>query len=216
LQEVGAVAHDARSRLVDAARNLFAERGYAATTTRAIADRAGVNEVTLFRRFGSKAGVLHAIVEEVSTQAAGLTTVTPVPTSWSAEAVHSWLADLVALEVSSAERAGPLALRLAIEAGWVPEVAEVVGSGTSMNLRGLAERFAEAQAHGVLRSDVSAELLAEAFFALTSNLVLSRSLLAAATAHPRSELVASQLTALFWSAAATPSSSHHNQKDSPE
>ncbi|MBI4900008.1 MAG: TetR/AcrR family transcriptional regulator [Actinobacteria bacterium] len=197
------VVGEPRTRLVEAARELFAERGYAATTTRVIAERAGVNEVTLFRRFGSKAGVLHAIIEEVSTQVAGTTMVAPAPASWSAEAVQSWLADLVNLEIASAERAGPLALRLAIEAGWVPEVAEVVGAGTSTNLRGLAERFAEGQAQGVLRSDVSAELLAEAFFALTSNLVLSRSLLPAATAHPRSELLASQLTSLFWSAAAT-------------
>ena len=41
--------------ILDAARSTFAEKGYARTTTREIASRAGVAEVLLFRRFGSKA-----------------------------------------------------------------------------------------------------------------------------------------------------------------
>ena len=35
--------------------HLAAERGIDATTTRAVADAAGVNEVTIFRHFGDKA-----------------------------------------------------------------------------------------------------------------------------------------------------------------
>ena len=41
--------------ILEAARRTFAEKGYARTTTREIAARAGVAEVLLFRRFGSKA-----------------------------------------------------------------------------------------------------------------------------------------------------------------
>ena len=41
--------------ILEAARSTFAEKGYARTTTREIAARAGVAEVLLFRRFGSKA-----------------------------------------------------------------------------------------------------------------------------------------------------------------
>lgn len=40
-------------RLFQAALELLAERGYRGATTREIARRAGVSEVTLFRRFGS-------------------------------------------------------------------------------------------------------------------------------------------------------------------
>ena len=43
--------------LLDAARQTFAERGYAGSTTRAIAGRAGVAEALLFRSFGSKANL---------------------------------------------------------------------------------------------------------------------------------------------------------------
>jgi len=43
-----------RERLLEAARGLFAERGYAGATTAGIAERAGVSEGILFHHFGSK------------------------------------------------------------------------------------------------------------------------------------------------------------------
>ncbi|MER5499384.1 TetR family transcriptional regulator [Streptomyces sp. NPDC002561] len=51
-----------RRRLLEAARDLFAERGYEATTVRGIAERAGVNQALLFRYFGSKQGLLTEVV----------------------------------------------------------------------------------------------------------------------------------------------------------
>jgi AcrR family transcriptional regulator len=46
-----------RRLLLDAARELFARRDYRSTTTREIAEAAGVSEYLLFRHFGSKAGL---------------------------------------------------------------------------------------------------------------------------------------------------------------
>lgn len=46
-----------RRLLLDAARQLFARRDYRSTTTREIAEAAGVTEYLLFRHFGSKAGL---------------------------------------------------------------------------------------------------------------------------------------------------------------
>ncbi len=48
---------EARRLLLDAARELFARQDYRATTTREIAEAAGVTEYLLFRHFGSKAGL---------------------------------------------------------------------------------------------------------------------------------------------------------------
>ena len=48
---------EARRLLLDAARDLFARQDYRATTTREIAEAAGVTEYLLFRHFGSKAGL---------------------------------------------------------------------------------------------------------------------------------------------------------------
>ena len=44
-----------RARILEAFLRLATERGIDATTTRAIAEEAGVNELTLFRHFGDKA-----------------------------------------------------------------------------------------------------------------------------------------------------------------
>ncbi|HEY5940921.1 MAG TPA: helix-turn-helix domain-containing protein [Gemmatimonadales bacterium] len=62
---------DVRTQLLDAAARLYAEAGYRGATTRRIAGEAGVNEVTLFRHFGSK----DALIREAITRA-GLSAVT--------------------------------------------------------------------------------------------------------------------------------------------
>lgn len=49
-----AIVTDSRDRIVEAAERVFSESGYRGATTRRIAAEAGVNEVTLFRNFGSK------------------------------------------------------------------------------------------------------------------------------------------------------------------
>ncbi|WP_296667514.1 TetR/AcrR family transcriptional regulator [Demequina sp.] len=46
--------------LFEATVRIFAVRGYAESTTQEIASRAGVNEVTLFRKYGTKAGLIGA------------------------------------------------------------------------------------------------------------------------------------------------------------
>ena len=53
-------------RLIEAARVEFGERGIEAATTRGIAERAGCNQVTLFRNFESKQKLLKAVVAETA------------------------------------------------------------------------------------------------------------------------------------------------------
>ena len=53
-----------RARLLEAARSLFAEHGYAATTTAQLAREAGVAEGTVFHHFPSKRALLEAVAGE--------------------------------------------------------------------------------------------------------------------------------------------------------
>jgi AcrR family transcriptional regulator len=53
-------------RIIEAAIQLISEKGYTAATTKAIADLAQVNEVTIFRHFGNKQGILKTIVDKFS------------------------------------------------------------------------------------------------------------------------------------------------------
>ena len=53
-----------RTRILAAAARVYAQYGFRGATTRLIANEAGVNEVTLFRTFGSKGALLEAVLEE--------------------------------------------------------------------------------------------------------------------------------------------------------
>jgi AcrR family transcriptional regulator len=55
---------DTRSKILSTARSLFAHRGYDGTTTKELAEKAGIAEGTLFRHFTNK----KAILVEVATQ----------------------------------------------------------------------------------------------------------------------------------------------------
>src|SRR5207253_691453 len=52
-----------RAAVVDAARDLFAERGYAATTIEAISDHSDTPQATVYRLFSSKLGILKAVLD---------------------------------------------------------------------------------------------------------------------------------------------------------
>ena len=55
--------------ILGAARELFAERGYARTPIRLLAERAGVSPQTIYAHFGSKAGVLRGLVDLLDEEA---------------------------------------------------------------------------------------------------------------------------------------------------
>ena len=58
---------ETRARIFAAAREVYSLKGPQSTTTREIAERAGVNEATLFRHFGSKTALLDAMKEHYCT-----------------------------------------------------------------------------------------------------------------------------------------------------
>lgn len=57
-------AEDRRQHLLDAARDLFARQGFSGTTTREIAEKAGVNEALIFRHFPKKEDLYWFVIEE--------------------------------------------------------------------------------------------------------------------------------------------------------
>jgi AcrR family transcriptional regulator len=62
-------AMETRRAIAHAARSLFAERGYAATSIEALAEQAGVAARTVYSIFGTKKAILAAICEEWLTEA---------------------------------------------------------------------------------------------------------------------------------------------------
>lgn len=67
-----------RDRILAAAARVYAETGFRGATTRRIADEAGVNEITIFRQFGSKAALIDEALRS-RTGGLALTAYPPLP-----------------------------------------------------------------------------------------------------------------------------------------
>ena len=67
-----------REEILAAASEVFAHHGFRGSTTRRIADAAGVNEITIFRQFGSKEALLREAMKHM-TQSVGLAPLPDVP-----------------------------------------------------------------------------------------------------------------------------------------
>ena len=83
-------AMDRRHEILAAAAGVFAQHGFLGSTTRRIAEAAGVNEVTIFRYFGSKDVLLREAMQHVTQQSIGIHQLPALPvdpehelTTWS-------------------------------------------------------------------------------------------------------------------------------------
>lgn len=57
---------DHRHRILQAAARVYTQHGWRGATTKRIAEEAGVNEVTLFRQFGSKEALLEQMIRDLA------------------------------------------------------------------------------------------------------------------------------------------------------
>jgi AcrR family transcriptional regulator len=78
---------DIRARLLEAAARVYAETGYRGATTRRIAQEADVNEITLFRHFGSKDAL---ILEALRCASDGSASALPAIPSDPEHELHQW------------------------------------------------------------------------------------------------------------------------------
>jgi AcrR family transcriptional regulator len=67
-----------RDDILTAAAEVFAQHGFRGSTTRRIADAAGVNEITIFRQFGSKEALLREAMQHMN-RSTGLVALPDVP-----------------------------------------------------------------------------------------------------------------------------------------
>jgi AcrR family transcriptional regulator len=151
---------DTRQRILQAAARVFAQKGYARATTRALAAAAGVNEVTLFRHFGSKQGLFAAIIEAYAGPA--------LATAMSAQLSGDYRQDLI---VMGGHVLGTLlerreAMRLMLcEAEHFPEVRQVMAQNPRQLRQALAGYLRQQMAQGRVRP-LHAEAAAQAFWGM--------------------------------------------------
>ena len=141
--------------ILDATLAVLGERGIKGATTRLIAERAGVNEVTLFRRFGRKDDLIRAAIsrqfENIRTRSV----------RYSGD-IEADLIDLAREYRTAMDAAGAAGRVLLTEVAAHPELAEAVEAPQRLfaAIAGLLRRY---QAEGLLRDEPVGSLIA-AFF----------------------------------------------------
>lgn len=119
----------ARRTTLDAARALFLERGYNATTIEAISLRADVPQATVYRLFSSKQGILKAVLD---TSIAGDDDPVPVAARPHVQRLlagpdpRDQLAGLAAISVDINQRVAPILRMLASAADSDPDAAALL------------------------------------------------------------------------------------------
>jgi AcrR family transcriptional regulator len=146
-----------RQRLIDAAREMFAERGLG-VEMKEIAERAGVGVGTIYRNFATKEDLMVAIVQELLDQADALI----------AEAESQPDATrALAMAVRAASRCADQysGVVQALRSGSLPPAIEALKDNDGMHarVRGIFQRAID---EGVIRKGVTAEFLSAYFGAL--------------------------------------------------
>ncbi|MCU0548961.1 MAG: TetR family transcriptional regulator [Leptolyngbya sp. Prado105] len=148
-----------RQRLIQAALELFTANGITDTTTKQIAELADVNEVTLFRHFGNKHGLLLAAIEEaaVFTQLGQ----TLVQRANQADYIDQALKEYAIACLEALEQVPEMVRSVVGEAGQYPtENREALGRGLTQANRYVAEYFDQVIHRRQMQPNLSAESLA--------------------------------------------------------
>jgi AcrR family transcriptional regulator len=162
---------DTSQRIIRAAIAIISRVGYTKATTREIAEAAGVNEVTLFRHFGSKKNLLMASVETFNANAFASTFETDLTGDYRQD-----IRRMAIMQIADTTSHLEMLRLLICDARNVPELREAILAGGSANLARLSGYFQRQKDIGVVRADIPAEVLASAFDSLFSSPVLFESL----------------------------------------
>ncbi len=145
-----------KARLIEAALDLFAERGVTETTTKAVAERAQVNEVTLFRNFGNKYRLLLAVIEDSAVFAKLVHAL--VEEANAKDNVADFLLEYAQETLRTLNKAPDLVRSIVGESGNYPiENRMALGKGLSEANRYVAEYLEKAIAEEKLQSDLTSE-----------------------------------------------------------
>lgn len=133
---------DHRHRILQAAARMYSQHGWRGATTRRIAEEAGVNEVTIFRQFGSKDALLEIAMRECARLNQEVTLpMTPVSP---ARELYAWVfahhASLAAMR--------DIVRQMMSEAVERPETATCAAEGPSMAVAQLRQYAVQLRRHG--------------------------------------------------------------------
>ncbi len=150
---------DTRSKILQSAQKLFARQGFDGTTTKDLANDAGVAEGTLFRYFTNK----KAILVEVATQG-WIKILTDLLTELSEMANYKAIAQVMRRRMVHMEENVDLMKVCFMEAQFHPELRERIQNEVINKMTDIAEvYFAEAIAKGIYRAELDPKVIARVF-----------------------------------------------------
>ncbi|MFX1602733.1 MAG: TetR/AcrR family transcriptional regulator [Promethearchaeota archaeon] len=161
-------------RVLEAAKNLLVKHGYKATTTRRIARNAGVNEVTLFRKYKSKDRLIKAALAEAEVNA--MASFDSVFDRDKDTYVHATIRTVGENLIQFAESESDLMILQFTEGLRRPSVADSLSSVPQMVLTHLTEYFQEQIERGRIRK-IDPKIAALVFMSYVSYSQIARILL---------------------------------------
>lgn len=166
----GQQAAATRTAILDAAAGLFESRGYTGTTTSAVAHEAGVSEAMVFSAFGSKAGLLKALIGQAVVADESNRTLSTTP-AWSeaVEAADAWraLARFVEMATAIHQRTWKLIELSRTASDADASIAELLAQGAANRRQDCALFVTEALARS-LRDGVEPDEAVDILWAYTS------------------------------------------------
>jgi AcrR family transcriptional regulator len=152
-----------RDEILNAAAGVFAQHGFRGSTTRRIADAAGVNEITIFRQFGSKEALIREAMQHL-TQSTSLIPLPQTPVDPERE-LTEWSASFIQhLRLRS-----PIIRKTMSEMEERPEMSECASYVPRQASNDLCEYLTALKTQGTIRADfepkTAAAMLMGAIFA---------------------------------------------------
>jgi AcrR family transcriptional regulator len=147
----------ARRAVVEAARALFVDRGYGATTIEAVSDRSDVPPATVYRLFSSKLGILKALLDVSiagDERALPLLERPEVAALFAEPDPEKLLAGFARIAVAINERSGQIYQIMASAAASEPEAAHLLGQYTQQRQQGQGQIARALARAGALRADL--------------------------------------------------------------
>jgi AcrR family transcriptional regulator len=147
---------ETKERILQAAKTVFAKRGYQQATTREIAEEADVAEGSIFYHFGSKRGLLVAVIDSIGDDLLG-----PVVSSVPPDDLITWAAEMLRQQFALMKQNRPLVPVLMQEVRLDAELRQRYGERMRQTIAELETRLNKAIAAGRLRP-INAAVVARA------------------------------------------------------
>jgi AcrR family transcriptional regulator len=164
-------ARQTRRQIVEAARNLFAERGYTGATIEAIAQEAGVAPETIYAAFGSKRAILARLID---VSVGGDDEPIPILQRPGPQAVQRELEPARQIQMFAHDmqeimgRVAPIFGIMRVAAKTEPDIAEMLQNILESRLQGMQSFIHYLIANGALQADITPDEAAETVWAISS------------------------------------------------